>query len=464
MTSIRAFIRTRRGRYTLLGATVLIIYVLALTVALSSAMSRGVTARDFAIGNGDSQSYVSIAETMLEAHRYAKSPDAAPESGRLPGYPSFVAVLLWLFGTPLAVLVVQILCSVASALCIVHIGERLFSTSVGFIAAVLFALDPNVVVLSLSTLSDILFVFTLLISSVLLLDDELTYRRALFGGVILGACSLVRPVGIFLIPLFVLWFIYRYHTQPRRALILSAIILGMVALFITPWLIRNYQLTGRFTFNTAGTYNLLFYNAVEFEAFRTHRSSTEVRSEIIAQFPAGDPALLDSFVYVEQQKAMIRSYLLPHISQYAIFHIFKTAPFFIGSSIAAAEDQLKASGALAPSSARTANLSSLVLSGRFHEALAALFANPLIAAEQCFWILITVVMFASVCVALVRRSNHMPAVLFCAAIVGVLAILTGPVSMPRYRVPAEPFMLLLFSYACIEAVRFVRAWYDSRHV
>lgn len=151
----------------------------------------------------DSQGYLDLAESLRTKGTFEA--DEYTESIRTPGYPLFLAAVQSVFGgTVVPAIVVQVLLSVSVAGILFLTGARAASTSVGWAAAFLWALNPNSLFWPFTILSETLFAFLL---AVCLLLVVLAMRRHslwlhAFGGLVLGMAVLVRPIGIYLIPVW----------------------------------------------------------------------------------------------------------------------------------------------------------------------------------------------------------------------------------------------------------------------
>jgi glucan phosphoethanolaminetransferase (alkaline phosphatase superfamily) len=77
-----------------------------------------------------------------------------------------------------------------------------------------------------------------------------------------------------------------------------------------------------------------------------------------------------------------------------------------------------------------------------------------------FWLIVCILAAITVCVALWRdhtlKKKQTVFILLAAALVLYFAVLTGPVSFPRYRLPAEPFMFTLAATAFVFAYTYLK--------
>lgn len=214
----------------------------------------------------DALGYHKLATTLIENHRFAYSSTEKPNSLRTPLYPMFIAAIYSLVGVkPWIVLLAQILIDSLSCFLLLVSLSRLFSRRVAFIASTLYALDPFLILYSSTSLySDTLFVFFLVAGFwffSLARHGEISNKTLLNYGLsslFLGLATLTRPISLFIIACFVVFFLVAYGNQPKIALtyaLLCSLIFGLVLL---PWFFRNYLTFGYFSFSSASSENMLF--------------------------------------------------------------------------------------------------------------------------------------------------------------------------------------------------------------
>ena len=214
---------------------------------------------------GDAIGYHELATTLVENHRFAYSNTGQPDALRTPLYPMFIAVIYSLFGVkPWIVLLTQIMIDTLSCFLLLVSLSRLFSRRVAFIASTLYALDPFLILYSTARLySDTLFVFFLVAAFwffSLARQGEISKKTLLNYGLsslFLGLATLTRPISLFIIACFVVFFVVAYWNRPRIALtyaLLSSLIFGLT---LFPWFFRNYLTFGYFSFSTSGSFNSL---------------------------------------------------------------------------------------------------------------------------------------------------------------------------------------------------------------
>jgi 4-amino-4-deoxy-L-arabinose transferase-like glycosyltransferase len=225
--------------------------------------------------NVDAKGYERLALNLLHGNGFtaSESQPFVPEFLRTPGYPFFVAAVYSLVGVqPVAVALTQILLDLGSVILVYSIASTTGSKAIALLASGARAFDPGAVALSNSLMSETLFVFLVLLSLLfthrLFVAKNFSFTSAFWLGAVAAGCALVRPVGIYyglLIAVFLLILFWSKVPKPLliRFLLFYALTFGLV---LSPWVVRNYTLTGAPLFSTSSSYNLLFENAVYVEA------------------------------------------------------------------------------------------------------------------------------------------------------------------------------------------------------
>jgi len=172
----------------------------------------------------DSRMYVSLAQGLRQhgTHCYPDRPEH-PDVERMPGYPLFLASVLWLFGgSLLPVVVIQIILDSLSCVLIYRLGETIWKGA-GLLSGVLASLNIGMITYSHFILNDSLFLFIFLLFLIMtfkfLGEPEWKY------GVVLGACmgvaALIRPVIVY-IPLLLIPFFFIYFTVKLKFTLITA--------------------------------------------------------------------------------------------------------------------------------------------------------------------------------------------------------------------------------------------------
>lgn len=227
--------------------------LLLLLLSLSAYIQFAVVSRTTVIFpyGADAADYFSYAYNLHRFGTYSMTPtwsssDApsppAPDAIRPPGYPLFLAMM----GTPEAsraferrVTRVQALLGVLSVLLLHQLARRFLASGAALAIAFLVAINPHFATISTYLLTESVFLFLLLASTLTLVKAVAEGRAWLFAatGILWGACSLVRSTVEFLPPLFLLAVLVlpRLRQHLRNALLAFACFVAV----LSPWIIRN---------------------------------------------------------------------------------------------------------------------------------------------------------------------------------------------------------------------------------
>jgi 4-amino-4-deoxy-L-arabinose transferase-like glycosyltransferase len=197
--------------------------------------------------NPDARDYVFLGRNFFLHGEFSRSAEAPfrAEALRTPGYPLFAGGLDLLGGSGL-IYVVQIALHCGICMLVFALAGTVFGPRAAFVAALFAAVHPTLIVLNMEAMSEILFLFVLLLA-VLILTRILgpvssPLWQQLLAGLLLGLAILVRPAGLYL-PLLIALFLFGsgyWARGLRRAAVSTLAFLLGVATLIAPWIVRNY--------------------------------------------------------------------------------------------------------------------------------------------------------------------------------------------------------------------------------
>jgi len=202
---------------------------------------------------GDSQSYWVLARAIARGDTYQYgSPDA--KVFRTPGYPLMLSPLFVVYGDHPPILAARIIGAVTGTMgvaCVYWLARLQWTTRVGLVAALLAAIYPGAIAMSVFVLSEALF-------SPLMLLQLATWIHAVradstgrarswgaFSGLVAGLATLTRPSWLLFTPLAICVLAIPSGSRSRQLLVGSVMLVGL-ALAMLPWWIRNALVTGRF--------------------------------------------------------------------------------------------------------------------------------------------------------------------------------------------------------------------------
>jgi 4-amino-4-deoxy-L-arabinose transferase-like glycosyltransferase len=232
---------TRRASFLLLAAIVAVPRLVALGIERGDILTAFTDKSD------------TFAQTFLDSGTYgfvAGHPSAYTQ----PLYGFFLVPLYWIFGRHWEVAgVAQILVAICTAFLIYEIGRRVVSATVGLIAAALASLHPYLVWHDVHLNREILdhFLAALVVLLVVVVAKQPSYRVAALLGVALGL-SILANVRLAALPLLVAAYVLWPRRLDTRAAGIAVTMIGVAALTVTPWIVRNRVSVGCWAVTTDG--------------------------------------------------------------------------------------------------------------------------------------------------------------------------------------------------------------------
>lgn len=187
----------------------------------------------------DSVDYSAAAENLIASGEFGEG------YLRGPTYPLFLAGIYGLFGEKIIwVRIVQAFVGAFLAIVIACIGRRISGEEVGALAGILWNIYPLGILISGLVYPE--SVATILLACGVLCmvtkpAQELGRVTVFLGGIFFGLAALTKPVALVTVVAITLWIMYWRRTH--RILLATLFLLG-VALSLTPWTVRNFQVYG----------------------------------------------------------------------------------------------------------------------------------------------------------------------------------------------------------------------------
>jgi hypothetical protein len=207
-----------------------------------------------------------------------------PEFLRTPGYPIFLMLTGMASNHPLWCIYCQIGVACFSVFLLFKLGMLIFrSESTAILCAFLYALEPIAIIYSVELFSEALFTafFIGFLYALIHYMKSHKWSSLLWAAVILSASAYVRPVSYYLAPFCAAGlavFPRGFQLVPRFAR--AAAFLGICAVLIGLWQVRNYKEIGYSGFTSLSESNLYFYNALGVVAKKTHTSLFVLQQEL----------------------------------------------------------------------------------------------------------------------------------------------------------------------------------------
>ena len=228
-----------------------------------------------AVRDPDSPGYLAPARALLDAGRFTVTPtDPIPMFIRTPGYPVFLASILWLTGSHWAISPIQAIVSLLAVAAVVWVGRRLIGPSAGLVAGAVVVLDPLQFVASGTHLSEglaaVVTSATLAVGAVVfaLRSPAQVPPAAVFAlGALAAVATMVRPSFWFYPAVIVILLAVRLRRLPRRTLVAQLLVFLLpVALVVGGWQLRNHDRVGSWQVSAVPSINLYCDNAAEVTA------------------------------------------------------------------------------------------------------------------------------------------------------------------------------------------------------
>jgi len=194
--------------------------------------------------------YDQLADNLAEGNGYRFYPETALTMMREPGYPVLLAGLQLAFGKSFLVVKAANMClALTTAWLLTLITRRLSCNPWSqLIPSVLFLFHPGTLVAESRGGVEILFTFLIVLFMVGFFRAAERSRWWLFAGCggILGLAVLVKSTPL-LFPVFLLAYLVATQWQRRWAAVAQMACMAAALLAVlSPWIARNFQLTGRF--------------------------------------------------------------------------------------------------------------------------------------------------------------------------------------------------------------------------
>jgi 4-amino-4-deoxy-L-arabinose transferase-like glycosyltransferase len=242
---------TRRAAYSLISLGILIALLhAAILFLVVPVLSNRVT--PFYNQERFIDGYDQLAENLVRGNGYRFYPDTAKTLMREPGYPLFVAGLMLAFGSTLtAVKLANMFLALVTAWIMTRLARKISTHPLMVIAPpLLFLFHPGTLIAESRGGVEILFtcLIMLFMLGVYAAIQNNKWWYYLITGAVLGLTVLVRSTPM-LFPLFLLVYLLVVERQRIEKLDIcrniTVMVLAMLVV-LSPWIIRNYALTGRF--------------------------------------------------------------------------------------------------------------------------------------------------------------------------------------------------------------------------
>ncbi len=391
----------------------------------------------------DSASYLGPAFSLLQDGIYAACPGGDATAFRTPLYPLYLAFCLLISGNSLG------FCAGVSAVlggliaCPVYLAARLYgSWKTAFFAALLFALNPTAIALSPMFLSDTLFL-AFFACQMLFFLKFIRCRFALFFFVSVFSAAMgamVRQTNLFwILPcLFVLWCIPKLPKYLKGYYTLFAVLI--YAAVLCPWMFRNHSIGAGFRLDSSDTLALT-HNTAALESRITGTDAEEIRTVYRAVFRKEFEADPEKYRTEKDKADFQKKYLVKKIMEHPFHYLsIHFRPYVLFPDIPSFLENL--------GQTQTGRGTFDILNRQgIPAAVKHYFGGHLTLFLLCIPLILTVAFtYISAGCELFRqiiiKRNWMLFLLFL-LFAEYYLFLPGPISMPRYQLPALLFFCML---------------------
>ena len=278
---------------------VLLVLLLCCFVGRAALAVTIATVRPHAAREGDTVTYLRPARALVEHHRFDLGPGTHdPEYIRTPGYPGFLALMFSVSGESTnAVLLAQAALSTLAALALYLLAARMWSPTVGLLAAALMVLEPlqtyTTGTLVTESLDALLLVLVCAAGYAVFRPAQPRLRSLALLGLVIAAATLVRPVTYYLPVLIVVLLVVRRFRSAipwTRFAAMTAAFLVPLVVVVGSWQVRNDERAGSWRLSGVEGKNLSYFRAAAVVADQDGISMAAARAKLLRSVPTLDLA------------------------------------------------------------------------------------------------------------------------------------------------------------------------------
>lgn len=411
---------------------------------------------------GDGEEYLRLTENLLNYGVFSRMMEFPflPDAFRAPAYTLFIAGPYFIFRNLWSVIFIQNIIGAFSALLVFALGKKLFNKTTGTIAALIFALEPNLAFWSNYLFSETLFVFFLLLATLFFVKfiDKKNIFHIFLSGFLLGLTAMARFIGQYLPFIFVLFLIIFFFSRIPIKKLASGILIFITIFLVTiaPWSIRNkiqfdtFKLSWK-TIIFCGTNKDVYLDFAKKKMppidYAEFEDNVLVHSEkIVPTIP---------FYKNPKESSMVCQGLIKIFKHdpvgYTYLYLRSLVPFFLGSGYTTIvntfipETDLKVRDYV--DNKQTTSFT-YFLGGHVGIQAIAFYGGLFL------WITFTILMLAGFVFGL-RDKKKMFSVLFFAVLIIYFATTSGFGGFSRFRIPVNPFIFILVAYGALEGYRYI---------
>lgn len=288
----------------------------------------------------DSAQYHKVAVQIASGNGVVDE-NSKPTSYRVPGYSAFLSLFYKLFNFSITkALLVQVFLSSFIPILVFLLSLVFFPGSIFIakLASVFMVFNLGSVLHAGLMMSDSLFLLLFLIFLIsffyglgcFFIKEKYRFflKKYLWSGLLLGIISLVRPVGQFLVIIFIFILLFSNYSWKNKFKSISIFFFTWFFV-ILGWMFRNYLNTNQFVLHSMSGYHFLTYFAAEVEAKNENITYYQAKKKLLAEWNSiceKDNLLSETASDTVAQRVAAK-YLLKNKVQtlkHAVINIFKT--------------------------------------------------------------------------------------------------------------------------------------------
>ncbi len=388
----------------------------------------------------DSMAYKATAVNIVEHWNFSDSGHPQPNNFRAPGYPMWLAIIYFIFGSfqyavPAGILVFSFTAPLAYL-----IGREIFNERIAWISGILTAFEPWAAFLTGTLMSEQLFmpIFMLSIYFFIRYLKQNFPKYLYFSTGLLGAAALIRPNVLYFFPVILVFLIIKNRDAVSFRNIIFAVLIFSAIVF--PWLLRNkivldtWQITSVQGFSLYGDkFNALQVylgnfkslddgNARAYEITKGYVITSKEGSEILMkEAVAGIKANLPAYIKIS----------IMSLPKFFISNSYSSLGYYWGMQDFKIQSQIF-------NLLRTKNFSEA-----WNKMINVSWGEKILLTSGFFWPVVSILFAVGIAISLLKFKTARWEIIYIMGIVFYFAgITTLMPELARFRIQAQPFIFM----------------------
>jgi 4-amino-4-deoxy-L-arabinose transferase-like glycosyltransferase len=301
------------------------VLLIILLLAFSAKIYTGYSLREQFLQRGNSKTYLNLIAYNLLLHDEFSVKTGTPSVDYEPLYPMLMSIAYRMTGNDwIGLTIIQAILHLITSLLIFFLTCKLWNQLAGFIASLYHAFYPYLFTYTLSIYDTTVFVFILVGLLYLTIKEKHKPIHLILAGILIGLGLLSRGTVLTFIPPVLLYVFYKGFVEKGflNATINCTMIIVATIVTMSPWLIRNYNYTGRILVSTHGPFGLWQGNNQFTEYYLSKNISLDEiyrrkpSPEIYAQFPMDERKPEEAVKIADAYKEEAVSWIKTHPKEF----------------------------------------------------------------------------------------------------------------------------------------------------